>query len=119
MSHKIDFKVGETVFIPNVMSQQAPIIAVVLSVGRKYVKAVSQVFHGTSDEKEMTFNIDLNNYETSAAGSHIRKAYQSQAQYNEIQDNLKKRLEKVAKLKSTDWFAMSDDQLEKVLEIIS
>lgn len=58
MEHTVDFKVGESVFIPRIFSSNNDFQAIVLSVGRKYVTLVHQEFHNTEDEKEMAFKVD-------------------------------------------------------------
>ena len=41
--HHVEFKVGEEVFIPRIYSHGEHTYAVILSVGRKYAKAVSRL----------------------------------------------------------------------------
>lgn len=118
MEHTVDFKVGESVFIPSIFSSNNDFQAIVLSVGRKYVTLVHQEFHNTEDEKEMAFKVDKITYKTDGAKGYIRTVYQNEAQYLEIQAEEKRHNERVRILKTTNWANLKKDQIEQILKII-
>lgn len=118
MTHTVEFKVGEKLFIPRIYSNGEHTHAVILSIGRKYAKAVSQTHYQTEDEKEMTFNIDLKTFETTTTGSHTRKVYQSEEQFIQIQEAHKVAVAKLAKLKEVKWHNVDPAKIDKILAIL-
>lgn len=118
MTHKVEFKVGEAVFIPRIYGNGDDTTAIILSVGRKYAKAVDQAHYQTDDEKEMTFNIDLNTLKTALTGSHIRTVYQNKAQYETLIAEQKKQAERLKAIKEVKWADVDQDKLEQIYAIL-
>lgn len=116
--HKVNFVIGESVFIPRIYNTGEHTEAVILSVGRKYAKAVHKNLYGTEDQKEMTFNIELDTLQTKVTGSHIRTVYQSAEQYKNIIDEQNKQATRFKALKETKWQDLDSDKLEQVYAIL-
>lgn len=117
MTHQVQYKVGKELFSPSRYSGGEHLIAVVTKIGTKYVQAVNKKYHGTEDEKEMTFKIERDTHKR-VDGMGGFYMYESEAQYEAIiatqtaQRLKKERLQEIPKMQLTP------DQIDRILAIV-
>lgn len=116
MKPKINYVAGDVKFLEAIYSGEKMTPIIITKVAKKYAYAVNQQFHGTDDEKDMTFKIDLTT-DTAHHCAHPKRVYDSVEQFENIQAATNARFDKIAQLKKFKFDQLNDADLDAICAI--